>query len=168
MAKRAGISRSAVRHYFPTKEGLLAALFDDVLRAHRAGFEQIVLEPGATAAVRLTRIVEAHLDAVATVSDSTMFEVFAFWARNASAGAARRGFHAWLVGHYADAIRVLRPDLSAERSRRRAAGPHPDPRRLADAGSSRPHLLDGSQARLKEVLVHAVDALVGVELPWSS
>ena len=31
VAKRAGISQSAVRHYYPTKDGLLAAAFNEVL-----------------------------------------------------------------------------------------------------------------------------------------
>jgi AcrR family transcriptional regulator len=167
VAKRAGISQSAVRHYFATKEGLLAALFEDVLAGHRARFEQIVLEPGSNPALRLARMVHAHLDAVATVSDSTMLEVFAFWARNESAGAVRRAFHAWLVGHYTDSIRVLRPDLTQEGCRELAL-------QLLTlslgawltVGRSRPHLLDRSQARLKEVLLRAVDTLVGVELPW--
>jgi hypothetical protein len=96
-----------------------------------------------------------------------MLEVFAFWARNEPAGAARRDFHAWLVGHYADSIQALRPDLSPEQSREVAVqvltltlGA------WLTLGRSRPHLLDGSAARVKEVLLRAIDALVGVRLPW--
>jgi AcrR family transcriptional regulator len=166
-AKRAGISQSTLRYHFPTKDALLAALFDDVLAAHRAHFEQIVLEPGVAAPVRLTRIVNAHLDAVASTSDSTMLEVFAFWARNETAGAARRDFHTWLVGHYTDSIQALRSDLSSRQCREVAVqvltvtlGA------WLTLGRSRPHLLDRSAARVKEVLLRAVESMVGVPLPW--
>jgi hypothetical protein len=33
-------------------------------------------------------------------------------------------------------------------------------------GRSRPHLLDRSAARVKEVLLRAVESMVGVPLPW--
>jgi AcrR family transcriptional regulator len=167
VAKRAGISQSALRHYYPTKDELLRALFDDVLQEHRSKFERIVLEPGTTAAVRVTRIVHAHLDSVASFDDATMLEVFAFWARRKEAGAARHAFHAWLVGHYADAVQAMRPDLSPAQCREIAVqiltltlGA------WLTLGRSRPHLLDRSSQRVKEVLLRAVDALVGVPLPW--
>jgi AcrR family transcriptional regulator len=166
-AKRAGISQSALRHYFLTKDALLAALFDDVLQDHRARFAQIVLEPGATDAGRLARMVHTHLDSIVSFDDSTMLEVFAFWARNQQAGAARRAFHGWLIGHYADSIQALRPELSAEECREVALqvltltlGA------WLTLGRSRPHLLDRSAARVKKTLLRAVDAIVGVPLPW--
>jgi AcrR family transcriptional regulator len=167
VAKRAGISQSALRHYFLTKDALLAALFEDVLEGYRARVEQIVLVPGATHAVRLTRMIHTHLDAIVSFSDSTMLEVFAFWSRNEEAGAARRTFHAWLIGHYADSIQALRPELSPYQCREVALqvltltlGA------WLTLGRSRPHLLDRSAARVKEALLRAVDALVGVPLPW--
>ena len=53
-----------------------------------------------------------------------MLEVFAFWARLTEAGATRHEFHAWLVGHYADSVQALRPELSADAvPRDRVAGP---------------------------------------------
>ena len=167
VAKRAGISQSALRHYFLTKDDLLAALFDDVLAGHRARFEQIVLEPGATDAVRFTRMVHAHLDAIVSIDDSIMLEVFAFWSRNEEAGAARRAFHVWLIGHYTDSIQALRPELSPLQCREIALqvltltlGA------WLTLGSSRPHLLDRSAARVKEALLRAIDAMVGVPLAW--
>jgi AcrR family transcriptional regulator len=167
VAKRAAISQSALRHYFPSKDELLQALWDDVLAAHRAGFERVLLEPGASAAVKITRIVHTHLDFVISASDATMLEVFAFWARRSEARLARHEFHRWLVGHYADAVQALRPELSPEACREIAV-------QLLTLtlgawltlGRSRPHLLDRSAARVKETLLHAVDALVGVRLPW--
>jgi AcrR family transcriptional regulator len=167
VAKRAGISQSAVRHYYPTKEGLLAAAFNDVLSTHRVRFERIVLEPGVDAGVRLARVVHAHLDSIVTTSDSTMLEVFAFWTRNEEAGAARRDFHRWMVRHYADWIRSLRPDFDDDRAKEAAfqvltltLGA------WLTLGRSRPHLVERSQAKIKEVLMRAVDTLVGVPLPW--
>ncbi len=167
VAKRAGISQSALRHYFLTKDALLAALFEDVLEGYRARVEQIVLEPGATHAVRLTRMIHTHLDAIVSFSDSTMLEVFAFWSRNEEAGAARRTFHVWLIGHYADSIQALRPELSPYQCREVALqvltltlGA------WLTLGRSRPHLLDRSAARVKAALLQGVDALVGVSLPW--
>jgi AcrR family transcriptional regulator len=167
VAQRAGISQSALRHYFATKDELLAALFDDVLDGHRRRFEEIVLEPGAPPAARIVRIVGAHLDAITATNDATMLEVFAFWARHEHSRAGRHAFHAWLVGHYADSIRSLRPELSDEQCREVAlqvltltlGG-------WLTLGRSRPHLVDRSAARVKQILMRAVDALVGVELPW--
>lgn len=167
VAKRAGISQSALRHYFATKDELLAALFDDVLEGHRARFEQIVLEPGAAPAARIARIVHAHLDSIIGTSDATMLEVFAFWARYEEAGAARQDFHAWLVGHYADSLQSLRPELSAVECRE--IGVQILTLTLGGwltLGRSRPHLLDRSAGRVKEMLLRAVDRIVGVDLPW--
>ena len=127
----------------------------------------MLLEPGASPAARITRIVHTHLDFVASASDATMLEVFAFWARRSEARATRHEFHRWLVGHYADSVQALRPELSAEASREIAVqvltltlGA------WLTLGRSRPHLLDRSAARVKETLLRAVDTLVGVELPW--
>lgn len=167
VAKRAGISQSALRHYFLTKDDLLAALFDDVLEGHRVRIEQIVLEPGATDIVRFTRMVHAHLDTIVSYNDAIMLEVFAFWSRNEEAGATRRAFHVWLVGHYADSIQAMRPELSPYQCREIALqvltltlGA------WLTLGRSRPQLLDRSGARVKEALLRAIDAMVGVSLPW--
>jgi AcrR family transcriptional regulator len=166
VARRAGITQSAVRHYFPTKEGLLAAAFEDLLATHRARFERIVLEPGADPAVRLTRLVNAHLDAILSSSDTSMIELFAFWTRDERAGAARRDFQIWLVGHYADCIRALRPELSEPQAREQAfAVLTLTLGAWLTLGRSRPRL-EWSQSRLKEILTRAVDALVGTSLPW--
>jgi AcrR family transcriptional regulator len=167
VARRAGISQSALRHYLPTKDELLRALFDDVLQGHRASFERIVLEPGASAAVRITRIVNSHLDVVATMSDATMLEVFAFWARHQEARASRHEFHGWLVGHYSDAVQVLRPELSTVECRE--IGFQVLTLGLGawlTLGRSRPLLLGSDAARVKLALRRGVDALVGVRLPW--
>jgi AcrR family transcriptional regulator len=169
VAKRAGISQSSLRHYFPTKDELLQALWEDALAAHRAVFERVLVEPGLSPAVRITRIVHTHLDYVISASDATMLEVFAFWARRSEARAPRQEFHRMLVSHYADAVQALRPELPAESCREIAVqvltltlGA------WLTLGRSRPHLLDRSAARVKETLLRAVDALVGVDLPWTS
>jgi AcrR family transcriptional regulator len=169
VARRAGITQSALRHHFPTKEELLQAVFDDALTGYRESIERILLEPGGSPGVRLTRIVSSHLDYVASASDARTFETFAYWARNAEAREPRQQWYVWLVGHYADLIHRLRPTLDAEDCRER--GMQVLTLTLGawvTLGRTRPVLIDKSTKRTKAALQRAVDAIVGTELPWLS
>lgn len=93
MARRAKISQSTLRHYFPTKDDLVDALFERTFAGYYTAMEAQVLEahpsPGA-----LARLIQAHL---AHESDAFTFEGFAFFARSDDARARRDDWYRWLL-----------------------------------------------------------------------
>jgi len=58
VATAAGMGKSSLYHYFPTREALFAALVDDVLRHEAALFESLAAAP-APAPARLAALVDA-------------------------------------------------------------------------------------------------------------
>lgn len=58
VAARAGMGKSSLYHYFPTKQALFNALVDDLLR-HEAGLFEAVLSAPGTPSERLQRLLDA-------------------------------------------------------------------------------------------------------------
>ena len=167
VARRVGISQSALRHHYPTKDNLVRAVVDDQLAMFRTGMERLMLEPGGTPASRLARMVDSHFEHVATHSEALTFEVYAHWARDADARKPAHEWFAWLASHYAELIRMIRPTLASPECGERALqiitlclGA------WITLSQTRPLLTERATVKVRRSLQRGVDSLVGTALPW--
>lgn len=168
VARRVGISQSALRHHYPTKDTLVRAVVDDQLVLFRTAMERLMLEPSGTPAKRLARMIDSHFERVATHSEALTFEIYAHWARDAQARKPAHEWFEWLAAHYAELIRAIRPKLAADECRERALqiitlclGA------WTTLSHSRPLLTERSALKVRQSLQRGVDSLVGAELPWT-
>ena len=165
IAKRAGISQSTLRHYFPTKDALVEAIYEATFESYRKTFEALLLQPGGTPTERLLRLLDAHLEHIARSDDAYIFESFAHFARNEASRRKRDAWYGWLVDHYVALLQQIRTELSAEQARSLAVqvltmvlGA------WSTLGLSRPKLMGRSTAEVREALLSGVEALIGVVL----
>jgi AcrR family transcriptional regulator len=169
VARRVGISQSALRHHYPTKDNLVRAVVDDQLVMFRTAMERLMLEPGGTPASRLARMIDAHFERVTTHSEALTFEVYAHWARDAEARKPAHEWFAWLASHYAELIRLIRPTLSRVECGERALqiitlclGA------WITLAETRPLVTDRAAGKVRRGLQRGVDSLVGAALPWQT
>ena len=169
VARRVGISQSALRHHYPTKENLVRAVVDDQLVMFRTAMERLMLEPAGAPASRLARMVDAHFERVATHSEALTFEVYAHWARDAEARKPAHEWFAWLASHYAELIRSIRPTLTSAECGERAlqivtlcVGA------WVTLSETRPLLTARPAGKVRRSLQRGVDSLVGTALPWKT
>jgi len=165
IARRAGISQSTLRHHYPTKEGLIDAIYDSAFVGYRASVERLLLEPGGSPTQRLLRLLEAHLDHIAHSDDAYVFESFAHLARSEAGRRTRDEWYGWLSGHYAALLQQIRPGLTPDKARRIALqiltlmlGA------WITLGRSRPTLIGRSAAEVRKTLLSGVEALIGTAL----
>jgi len=165
IAKRAGISQSTLRHYYPTKDTLVEAIYEAIFESYQETFEALLLQPGGTPAERLLRLLDAHLDHIARTDDAYIFESFAHFARSEASRRKRDAWYSWLVDHYVALLQQLRAELSAEQARTLAVqiltmvlGA------WITLGRSRPKLIGRSTAEVRETLLSGIEVLIGVAL----
>ena len=165
IAKRAGISQSTLRHYYPTKDALLEAIYEATFERYQQTVEALLLQPGGTPTERLLRLLEAHLEQIARSDDAYIFESFAHFARNAASRRQRDAWYDWLVDHYVALLQQIRTELSAAQARTLAVqvltlvlGA------WMTLGRARPKLLGRSTAEVRAALLSGVEALIGVVL----
>jgi AcrR family transcriptional regulator len=165
IAKRAGISQSTLRHYYPTKDALIEAIYETTFESYRKTFEALLLQPGGTPVGRLLRLLDAHLEHITRSDDAYIFESFAHFARNEARRRKRDAWYGWLVDHYGALLQQIRAELSAEQARTLAVqvltmvlGA------WVTLGRSRPKLIGRSTAEVREALLSGVEALIGVVL----
>ena len=165
IAKRAGISQSTLRHYYPTKDALVEAIYEATFESYQKTVEALLLQPGGTPTERLLRLLEAHLEQIARSDDAYIFESFAHFARTAASRRTRDAWYGWLVDHYVALLQQIRPELSAAQARTLAVqvltlvlGA------WITLGRSRPKLLGRSTAEVREALLSGVEVLIGVVL----
>ena len=165
IAKRAGISQSTLRHYYPTKDALVEAIYEATFESYQKTVEALLLQPGGTPTERLLRLLEAHLDHIARSDDAYIFESFAHFARNEASRRKRDAWYGWLVDHYVALLQQIRTELSAEQARTLAVqvltlvlGA------WITLGRSRPKLIGRSTAEVREALLSGVEVLIGVVL----
>ncbi len=120
IAKRAGISQSTLRHHYPTRDMLHAAIFTAQSNRNRQAMEKIVMSPSVSAQERLIQIVETHLDYIIGTSDAVAFEHYAYTTRNPEVRIIRDEWHRWLLKHYSALIQQMNPDIGVEESDSRA------------------------------------------------
>ena len=120
IARRAGISQSTLRHYFPTKEQLVSEIyrtgFQRTLESVEADLPDAATEPEA----RLLRMARNHLHFIMARDGAYAFESFAHLARNAGDRRYRDEWYEALAARYADLIGRIRPGLAETECRRRA------------------------------------------------
>jgi len=165
IAKAAGISQSTLRHYYPTKEGLIEAIHDVAFDGYRQAMEAILLRPGGTPRERLLRLIDSHLENIARSSDAFSFEAFAFLARNAASRRRRDDWYAWLTEHYAALVADIAGVDSAEARRRAFQIVTLCLGAWLTLGKSRPDLVGRSAKVVKDALLDAVDRLLAPGSP---
>jgi len=169
VARAAGITQSALRHHFPTKDDLLQAIVREALASFRASFEAILLAPSRSPAARLAGMIDAHFRHVAAGSAAHTFEIYAFWAREAAARRPAHEWFGWLTEHYASLIGAMQPEIDVRECRERAflvltlcLGS------WVTLGRSRPNLVDRNAQHVQHTLQRGVDRIVGAALPWKA
>ncbi len=160
-AKRAGISQSTLRHYFPTKDELVAACFHRSLAAMGESISAILDDPQADPLAQLEDSIALHLGFIMQGADGYFFESLAYWARNPEQRALRDEWYQWLHRSYAAIVRRARPDCSAVVCREKSyqlltltLGA------WITLSPSRPSLLRKQPPGLKQVLLKAATAIV--------
>ncbi|MCP5071497.1 MAG: TetR/AcrR family transcriptional regulator [bacterium] len=161
VANRVGISQSTVRHYFPSKDELVAACFSRSVVQMGEAISAILDDPSGDPIAQLEESIALHLDFIMQGADGYFFESLAYWARNPQQRALRDEWYQWLHQSYAAIIRRARPDCSPAACQAKAyqvltltLGS------WITLSTSRPNLLHGQQARLKQTLLEAASAIV--------
>ena len=111
VARRAGITQSALRHHFPTRDGMFDAIFDQVFRSFYRSAEQVLLEPACEPRARLLRLCSLHLGYVARESDRVALQSFAHYLYNPEQLSRQGSWYQWITGHYAALLGAIRRDL---------------------------------------------------------
>ena len=115
IARRTGLTQSAVRHYFPTKSDLLDAFF---WYGSQKLEQQLVDEIGKTdiaPRTRLLSLADLHYELILKVDDSAYFETLSIWARTPKYRKYRDSFQRRVCGYYADLLRVMHPEWDDKR-----------------------------------------------------
>lgn len=115
IAKRANLTQSAVRYYFPKKDDLLHAFFLANIKRMEAQFKQELANEERDAHSHLIRIVALHCDRVLAVEDVFYFETAAYWSRNPGYRKLRNDWYILLSGHYSELVQQIHPDWDTDR-----------------------------------------------------
>jgi AcrR family transcriptional regulator len=161
IAKRAGVTQSAVRHYFPTKDELLMAFFSTGIERlqHKihATIDNSSLEPRQ----QLLDSASMHYEGILETEDSYFFEAAAFWGRNADFRKFRDEWYQSLDRHYIRLLGKIHPKWS----RKRCADVALQILTLilggwVTLGSSRPMRRSGSRQALKNSLLQGIERVM--------
>ena len=112
IAKRAKVTQSAVRHYFPTKEELLLAFFSTGIGRARVILDEKMAEDVSDPYSMMLDIVSTHYDWINEVEDVYYFESAAFWGRNPEFRVMRERWYQKMLSHYRALIQQIHPDWS--------------------------------------------------------
>ena len=99
IAKRAEVTQSAVRHYFPTKDELLIAFFYSGIERLQQRLQNVMTETSQDPRTQLLESASLHYDRVLEVEDAYFFEAAAFWGRNPEFRAVRDAWYQSLDRH---------------------------------------------------------------------
>lgn len=117
IAQRVGITQSALRHHFPTKEGLFDAIFEAVFQGFYAAAERIGAEPDIDPRQQLQQLCALHIDYVLAQSDKVTLGSFAHYLHNQDLLKRQSAWYHWIVDRYAGLVAQIRPDLDKAQSR---------------------------------------------------
>ena len=120
VARRVGITQSALRHHFPTRESMFDAIYDQAFSGFYRSAERVLLEPGNEPRQRLLKLCALHLGYVVTESDRLALGSFAHYLYNPALLARQSSWYHWIAGHYAALLAAIRPDLDAATRQGRA------------------------------------------------
>ena len=115
IARRTGLTQSAVRHYFPAKSDLLDAFF---WYGSQKLEQQFIDEIGKTdidPRSRLLSLASLHYDLILQVDQSAYFETLSIWVRTPGFRRYRDGFYQRFWDYYADLLEEIHPQWGRER-----------------------------------------------------
>ena len=114
IARRANVTQSAVRHYFPTKEELLLAFFTVGVERLQLVIDNKMAETYADSKTKLLKVAATHLDWISDIEDMYYFESAAFWGRNPGYRNLRENWYEGLASQYRDLISEIHPTWSRQ------------------------------------------------------
>lgn len=120
VARRVGITQSALRHHFPTRESMFDAIYDQAFSGFYRSAERVLLEPGNEPRQRLLKLCALHLGYVVTESDRLALGSFAHYLYNPALLARQSSWYHWIAGHYAALLAAIRHDMDAATRQGRA------------------------------------------------
>jgi len=109
IARRTGLTQSAVRHYFPTKSDLLDAFFWYGSQKLEQQLIDEIGKPDIDPRSRLLNLASLHYDLILQVDQSAYFETLSIWVRTPGFRRYRDGFHRRFRGYYADLLQEIHP-----------------------------------------------------------
>ncbi len=115
IARRTGLTQSAVRHYFPTKSDLLDAFFWYGAQKLEQQFIDEVGKTGVAPRTRLLSLANLHYELIMKVDDSAYFETLSIWVRTPEYRKYRDSFEQRVRGYYADLLQVMHPEWDEKR-----------------------------------------------------
>ena len=161
IARRAEVTQSAVRHYFPTKDELLIAFFSTGIERLQQRLQSKMAEIGKDPRAQLLESASLHYDRILEVEDVYFFEAAAFWGRNPEFRNLRDAWYQSLEQHYFALIEGIHPEWDKQQITTAA---------LAvltlilggwvTMGSSRPVLRRRSQTSLKSMLLCGIERVI--------
>ncbi len=162
VARRTGLTQSAVRHYFPTKSDLLDAFF---WYGSQKLEQQFIDEIGKTdidPRARLLSLASLHYDLILQVDQSAYFETLSIWVRTPGFRRYRDDFYQRFLDYYADLLQEIHPQWDEERCSATAfqlltlvlGG-------WLSLGSARPARTGRGRNGLKAVLMEGIERLIG-------
>ncbi|MBT6664671.1 MAG: TetR/AcrR family transcriptional regulator [Gammaproteobacteria bacterium] len=161
IAKRAGVTQSAVRHYFPTKDELLMAFFSTAIERLQQKFHVAIESGNLEPRQRLLDSASMHYARILETEDIYFFEATAFWGRNADFKKLRDEWYESLDRHYIGLLEEIHPKWS----RKRCADVALQILTLilggwVTLGSSRPMRRSGSRQALKNSLLQGIERVI--------
>jgi len=109
IARRANVTQSAVRHYFPSKEELLLAFFTVGAERIRSVLETKLAEPTTNPREKLIDIATTHITWISEIEDVYYFESSAFWARNPEYRDLRENWYQYVAREYRELLGQIHP-----------------------------------------------------------
>lgn len=161
IARRANVTQSAVRHYFPTKDELLVAFFTTGIERLQQLLKDKMAEQGREPQALLLESAALHYDRVLESEDVYFFEAAAFWAHNPEFRQMRDNWYQSLDRHYAQLVARIQPQWSEQQCAAVAmqvltlilGG-------WVTMGSSRPIRRSQASEELKETLLQGIERLI--------
>ena len=161
IARRANVTQSAVRHYFPTKEELLLAFFSVGVERLKAVVDEKLAAHHDSAREKLLDIVSTHYDWINHTEDVYYFESAAFWGRNPGFRSMREAWYQKLTRHYRELLQEIHPDWNNPACQATAfqivtlvLGS------WTTMGNTRPMYRSSSKQALKATLMAGIDKLI--------
>ena len=114
IAKRANVTQSAVRHYFPTKDELVIAFFSTGIERHQQRLQTVMAEVGEDPRAQLLESASLHYDRMLELEDAYFFEAGAFWGCNPEFRELRDGWYQARERLYIALIERIHPEWSKQ------------------------------------------------------
>ena len=114
IARRANVTQSAVRHYFPTKDELLAAFFSVGIERLERLFKARLAEADSDPHQLLIELASLQLDRMEETRDVYFFEAAAYFSRHPQQD-VRGNWYQFARQAYLDLIRRIHPEWDEDR-----------------------------------------------------